>query len=240
MTNSKQAPENDMQTQLLLKEVDEAMRQEKLELLWKEWGSTIIGIALMIVFGTMLGVGWKNWRASVHAKQTTALIAVQEKGLAILADNEETLSGKYAGMAALIQAGDIAAISESSNDPTIASLIHQKMVEATQSGLPKRYDILAEWGRLRTEIDANPSADQQKIAESMEKLAAKKGNPYAPMILVEAAMIYGITEQNEKAMAVLNKADESLNQQENTQQFKELIHNLKALYTLDNNKVLTP
>lgn len=235
MADKNQKPEHDMQTQILLKEADEALRQEKLELLWKEWGPTIVGIALMVVFGTMLGVGWKSWRASVHSQQTAMLISTQEKGLAVMTDGEDELSGKYAGMAALIYAGDFAAASGSANNPVIASLLHQKMVEADESGLPKRYDILAEWGRLRTEVDANPAADKQEIAANMEKLAAKRGNPYAPMIMVEAAMIYGIAEQNDKALSALDKADNAVAPQENAQ-IRELINNLKTLYTSDNNR----
>lgn len=232
MADKKDTPQSDLQTQILLKEADEALRQEKLQELWKEWGPTIVGVALMVIFGTMLGVGWKSWRASVHAHQTAALIATQEQGLP--AENAE-LSGDYAGMAALIYAGDFASVADAAGNQVAAALIHQKMVEADAAGLPKRYDILAEWGKLRTEIDADPSADKQVIAENMEKLAGKRGNLYAPMIYAEAAMIYGMINQNDKALAVLDKAAVEAAKQDNGQ-IAELINSLKTLYASDNNR----
>ena len=235
MADRKNTPENDLQTQLLLKEADEALRQEQLQNLWKEWGPTIIGVALMVIFGTMLGVGWKSWRASVHAQQTAVLVAAQDQGIMGLAQGEGELSGKYAGMAAMIYAGDIAQSAEAGNNPIIASLIHQKMTEADKAGLPKRYDILAEWGALRSEVDANPDADKQAIAAKMEKLAGKRGNLYAPMIMAEAAMIYGIAEQNDKALTILGKASAVAAKQDNPQ-VNELINNLKTLYSPDNNR----
>ena len=70
MAKNNTPTEDDLQAEMLLKEADEALHQEKMEALWKEWGQTIVGIALMIVFGTMLGVGWKNWRHNVHSTQT--------------------------------------------------------------------------------------------------------------------------------------------------------------------------
>ena len=74
MAKNKTSPEFDIETDLLLKEADEALRQEKMEAMWKQWGQTIIGVALMVIFGTMLGVGWKNWRTSVYESRTQLIL----------------------------------------------------------------------------------------------------------------------------------------------------------------------
>lgn len=234
MADKKDKPEEDLQTEILLKEADEALRQEQLERLWKEWGQTIIGVALMVIFGTMLGVGWKSWRASVYAAQTATLVQAEEKGLIGLESAKDDLSGDYAGMAALISAGEIAVATQSSS-MTVSQMVYEKMKLAEDAGLPRRYDILAEWGALRTETDANPEADHQAIAQKMEKLAGKRDNPYQPLILMEAAVLYGENGDNDKAVEILTQTSELESVQENNQ-LGTMIDNLKHLYTLDKNR----
>lgn len=234
MADKKETPQDDLQTQILLKEADEALRQERMEHIWKEWGQTIIGIALMVVFGTMLGVGWKSWRASVHAAQTAALIEARENGIIDLAAAKDDLSGDYAGMAALMAAGDIAVASPMQNQAA-AALIHDHMMRAEQAGLPRRYDILAEWGALRTRADALPDADRQSVAAAMEDLAGRRGNPYAPVIMIEAASLYGENGNPAQALTVLEKAAGHALTRDNPDLIT-MIDNLTHLYTLDKNR----
>jgi len=187
------APEEDMAAELLLKESEDALNQENMQRLWNEWGSTIIGCALMVIFGTMIGVGWQNWRASVQSTQTSALIQSQQTA------NDDDLSGSYKGISNLMQAGRI-----EKSDVTIP-IIYKLMEEAADSGLPTEWDILAEWAQYRVAADANPD-NQIKAAEDLEKLSGKNGNPYAPAIMMESAILYGENGQNDKAISLLNQA----------------------------------
>lgn len=173
--------EQDLAAALLLKEADEDLRQEKLKNIWDEWGSTIIGVALMLVFGTMIGVGWQNWRYSVNSQQTEILLS---PGM----NQNAELSGDYAGIAALIQAGQL---SEGGAD--FASMINQQLSIAADAGLPREWDILAQWGAYRTKADALGTGNEDDlitIANDMVSLADKRNHPYKPLILMEAAIIY--------------------------------------------------
>lgn len=190
MTKKTQTPQEDMAAELLLKDADEALRQDRLHALWQEWGSTIIGVALMIVLGTMIGTGWRSWRDSVHSEQTAA----------ILNDTMQDTSGSFRGVANFLEVGKIAG----DNTPAI---IHDLMQEAADSGLPREWDILAEWGEYRAQADLEDS-DKIAVAADMETLAHKKDNPYRPAILMESAVLYGENGQTDKAVSLLEEAQQ--------------------------------
>jgi hypothetical protein len=47
-----------------IREVDEAVRQDRWLWLWKHYGTYAIGAAVAIVLGTGAGVAWRSWQAS--------------------------------------------------------------------------------------------------------------------------------------------------------------------------------
>lgn len=197
-------PENDLATALLLKEADEALRQEKLEALWKEWGSTVISVALMIIFGTMIGVGWKNWRQSVHQDQTTQLIAVQGLGSQDIQTNtsDDALSGQYVGISALLDAGLVKFIGE--NDENAMKQMHNYMSQALAADIASPYDYMAAWGVLRTRSTIEQTPETKiEIAEEMIDLADHNDNPYQSLILIEAATLYGEHGNTARALEIL-------------------------------------
>jgi hypothetical protein len=51
-------------TDEFIREVDEAVRQDRWLQLWKQHGAYIVAGALAIVVGTAAGVGWRNYQAS--------------------------------------------------------------------------------------------------------------------------------------------------------------------------------
>jgi hypothetical protein len=184
-------PEDDMAAELLLKDADDALRQEQLKAFWNEWGSTIIGIAFMVVFGTMIGVGWQSWRTSVNTSQTALLLEAERGDTASV----EELYGLHAGLYFMMQ-------SAQTTDP---AAIANNLEKASNAGLPREWDILAEWGRLRalTEFEEN---DKSSIADDMMTLAKKKNNPFAPAMMVEASMLKYMAGNIEVAQEILNEA----------------------------------
>jgi hypothetical protein len=58
----------------ILAEVDEAMRRERVEKLWRQHGKTALLLLGMIVLGTAIGSAWRHWNNSVNATQTAALM----------------------------------------------------------------------------------------------------------------------------------------------------------------------
>lgn len=60
-------------------EVDEALKQEKLEKIWQRYGGFFIGFLSVIVLGTAANAGYKSWEMSKNAKQTDLLFSVTNK-----------------------------------------------------------------------------------------------------------------------------------------------------------------
>lgn len=59
----------------LILEIEETIKQEKLEKFWKEYGSYIIATIVLIVLCTALLTGWRSWNEKVNTSQTAALIS---------------------------------------------------------------------------------------------------------------------------------------------------------------------
>jgi hypothetical protein len=60
----------------ILQEVDDAMRRERMEKLWKEYGHYVLGLIAFIVLATAVHSGWNAWNNSVQSKQTEQLMAL--------------------------------------------------------------------------------------------------------------------------------------------------------------------
>jgi hypothetical protein len=61
-----------------VREVDEAVRQDRWMKLWKEYGAYAVGAALAIVLGTAAGVLWRNWQESARMAEATRFAQAQE------------------------------------------------------------------------------------------------------------------------------------------------------------------
>lgn len=56
-----------------IREVDEAVRQDRWLAVWKEYNTYIIGAVLAVVIGTTAGVGWRSYQESQLAANAKAL-----------------------------------------------------------------------------------------------------------------------------------------------------------------------
>ncbi|MCW2237107.1 tetratricopeptide repeat protein [Azospirillum canadense] len=91
----------------IFREVDEDLRRDRMERLFKRYGGIMLAGALVIVAGTGGYTAWRSWQQSQHQKETAALAAAlsqtgqgPEKGVEALA----AFAGKAdPGMAALAQ-----------------------------------------------------------------------------------------------------------------------------------------
>jgi hypothetical protein len=61
-----------------IREVDEAVRQDRWLKLWKEHGAYIVGAALAVVIGTAAGVGWRTWQESQRQGEAERYLAATE------------------------------------------------------------------------------------------------------------------------------------------------------------------
>ncbi|MGI9419925.1 MAG: tetratricopeptide repeat protein [Geminicoccaceae bacterium] len=72
-----------------IREVDEAVRQDRWLTVWKQYNVYIVGAALAVVIGSAAGVGWKNYQESQRAANAKEL-----------ADAAELLAAEQPGEAA--------------------------------------------------------------------------------------------------------------------------------------------
>lgn len=56
-----------------IREVDEAVRQDRLMAVWKQYGTYIVGASLAVVVGVAASVGWQNYQESQRAGHARAM-----------------------------------------------------------------------------------------------------------------------------------------------------------------------
>ncbi len=179
----------------IFREVDEDLRREKAEALWKKYGNYLIIAALAIVLGTAGRVGWKHYRENQRATAATQYQAVLEQAgrgddaavaaSAFRAARAQLPSG-YGTLAQLHEAakladagdlrGAIAVYDElsQSGDPTLAGLAEllagARLIEAGETG--------AAQGRLTALVDAG-SPWRFTAAELLAVIDLEAGNAAA-------------------------------------------------------------
>ncbi|NJO38410.1 MAG: hypothetical protein HC871_13415, partial [Rhizobiales bacterium] len=88
-----------------IREVDEAVRQDRWLAVWNLYSTPIIGAALAVIVGTAAGVGWQNYQASQRAANARALAdatALLQEKPAEAADAFEALAGQVGGGMAVV------------------------------------------------------------------------------------------------------------------------------------------
>ena len=96
----------------IFKEVDEDLRRDNLEKLWKKYGLQIISLAAAIVLGVAAVQGWRTYDLDQRGKLSDRYGAAQElaqdgavtAGLDAMIDLSEASGGGYAGLAAFEEA----------------------------------------------------------------------------------------------------------------------------------------
>ena len=65
-------------TDEFIREVDEAVRQEQWQKLWRRYGNYVIGAALAVVIGSAAGVGWRTWQHSQRLEEARRYAEAQQ------------------------------------------------------------------------------------------------------------------------------------------------------------------
>ncbi|HYC04629.1 MAG TPA: tetratricopeptide repeat protein [Azospirillaceae bacterium] len=106
----------------IFREVDEDLRRERAEKLWKKYGPVLIAGAAAIVLATAAYVGWQRWQERQQAERTAVLLQAVDKvqatrqgqgtpadAIAALSGAAGALKGAPQALARLQQAGVMAA-----------------------------------------------------------------------------------------------------------------------------------
>lgn len=188
-------------SELLLRDAEDELKREKMQLWWKQWGPTIIGMCLMLVIGTAAGVGYREWRRAQNEQSTAQLLKIVGDDKAILTpDVAKDMGGNHAAIAYLTKAGTL-----KEDDKTALQKLYGA---AANAGDDTVWGWLGRWNTLRLRMD-DPKEDPAKLLKDYEKLAADvKKSSLSALAYTDAAVIAGERMKDPKnALSYVQKAE---------------------------------
>jgi hypothetical protein len=185
---------DDAQTDLLIKEVDEDLRQEQLTRLWKKHASLLIAAAVALVLSVAGWQGWRGWEAKqrvASSQRYLEAVQLEEQGKR---DDATAILGKLAGdgtkgyrLLAELKRADLR---QQAGDLVGAAALYSRL--AADSGIDKIYRDLATIKAAYLSLDG---AELAQVEKSVEPLTAE-ASPWrhsAREILALAAVKRGDT-----------------------------------------------
>lgn len=168
----------------LIQEVEEAVKQEQLETLWKEYGPYIIAGAVMAVLFTAAITGWRSWNESVDKTNTTMLVDALEQD-DIAAAMEEITSDLRPGPRALAYFSEANLLLQSEKEQDARARYEQA---AQDKSLEPLWRDLATIMAIRlTQDDTGETADQSLAR--LRPIAENKKSPWIAQARLEAARL---------------------------------------------------
>jgi len=136
------------------REVDEELRVDRLQALWRRWRWAVIAVALALVLGTATSVGWDAWRERVRQADARAFDdALQSEGGAVatadaLAAMAADAATGYRAVARLTAAQLYASAEQPDRSQDMLAAV------AADDGVPARYRDLARLYAIAADFDA--------------------------------------------------------------------------------------
>lgn len=204
-------------------EVDEALKQEKLEKIWQKYGGFFIGFLSMIVLGTAANAGYKSWEMSKNAAQTELLFSVTTK-TNYSADDLITLSPNLqAGLRSVT--GIEAAGLYLENGKNEKALRTYKTLEAD----PNTDPTIAQLASYMVISISKDISAEDKITK-LEVIISNKDNPWRYHAMMDAALLQANSIHDYKtARSQLNRI---LASDITPQTLKQKAQSLDILYAL--------
>lgn len=199
----------------LLREVDEAMRQERLNALWDKYGNWIIGGLIAIVGTTAIVSASNTWREGRDKKATATVIAVSEGQMG---EGLDTLPRAQRTIAQLLQLGN--------NEPAAQAVIAQAL--ATDASDEAGQQL----GRLLSTRLSDASANEKLTA--LDALMNEKKSYYKALAAIDAATLAGESlDDPQRAAQYLQIARDAA---QGDTSLLQLINRLAPLYPADQTK----
>lgn len=170
-------------------EVDEALKQEKLEALWAKYGGLLIGAIAAIILGTAANAGYTSWKTAEHTKQTNTFLSVTDNANPTsesILSVEQDIKG---GLKTLLQTKAAAAAIEQGNPEEGLKLLNQISNDGNANA-PLR--ALASYMNIHKSTDIT---DTQK-REAFQKIAEDTENPWNAHAKLDTALLLGENENN--------------------------------------------
>ncbi|MCB9983848.1 MAG: hypothetical protein H6861_09300 [Rhodospirillales bacterium] len=176
----------------LFREVDEVMRQERIEKFWAENKSYIVSVILGTILLTGLISGYRSWDNSVKEKQTARIIALQEAEdypQNILETEKLDMRAGHRAMALL----KAAAVFLDQDKTEEAGALYQRV--AQDIDLPAEFKELAILMSVRLLSDQD-DADAQALLDQLKPVVNNPKSPWVHHARIEAAVLQADKLQN--------------------------------------------
>lgn len=182
----------------LIHEVEESLKQERMEKLWKEYGSYVIAACVLAVLFTAAISGWRTYNVKANTADTAAVLYAldqENKAQAVSTMLEtEDLRGGQEAVARLTAAGLL--IRE---DKPAEALTHYRAV-AANGDVPEMFRELARYLAVRTAWTLDSDGDKaQVLLDELSPVIANEGSSWKYHARVLAAMINAADLQNYQA-----------------------------------------
>jgi hypothetical protein len=190
-----------------IREVDEDLRRENLEKLWRKYGTYALGAAVLVVLATAANVGWQRYSASLAVERAHQY----DTALQLLANSEPTAADAlleiaadddgYASLA-LLQA---AAVKLEAGDAAGAAAIYERLAKDTDADKQLR-DLAVILLALHT-VD---TADPTELTQRLQPFTADD-SPWRYSALEITALLARRGGDIERAKQILTRLADDLN-----------------------------
>jgi len=213
----------------LLQEVDEVMRQERMEKFWQENKNYIIGFIVGTILLTGILSGYRSWDANVKAEQTATIMALQdaENYPQNLVDADLNLRAGLRGMA-IMQA---AATALGEDDQETALKLYERA--AADIKLPKDIRQSAIIGAVNLKLNAEEAPDANALLQQLQIIIQDANSPWtAHANILSAVVLAHLNKDYDQALKQLEAASKIENL---PQSLSTRINALGHVYTMNKN-----
>ncbi len=182
----------------LLAEVDEIMKQERIEKLWKAHGNIFITGIVLIILSTAAISGYRSWNSHINTTNTDQILALLEAPdyPANVLDAELDVRPALKGIALLNAASSLLAEDKKDEAQTLYERIAQ------DSAISKEERQLATLMQMRITSDQGKSLDP--MITSLEAIWTDEWSPWRYHAGMELAALYAEEMDFDKAQTYLN------------------------------------
>ena len=205
----------------LLAEVDEAMRQERMEKFWHENKTYIIAFIALTILSTAVMSGYRSWDAKTKIKQTNEIIALQEAPdyPSNMIDAELKIRPSLRGIALLSAAGTFMEQDKTAE----AAALYARL--AADSKIPDEFQHLGILMDVRLKMDKEESQNTDLLASL--KPVVKGKSAWKPHAQIDAALLES-KENPEKALELLNAVSDTKDLPPSLYERAEKLHHVIA------------
>lgn len=188
----------------LFREVDEAMRQERMMKFWEENKLFIIGVVLGTILLTGALSAYRSWNNAVKEEQTAAVLAMQEDinyPQNVLETEDLDVRGGLRGIALLQAAG----MFQNQDKPDEALTLYQRI--SADKAIPDELHHLGVLMSVRMQMDKD-NTDADELLNELSPVLKTKSSPWVNHARIEAALIHAHKKGDyDSAISLLQKVE---------------------------------